>query len=348
MSAATQVEKTDFMSMPVDLGQRLLALVPEDSQEWVELRTAVFNWKERRQTSVRVPPHHMDGTDDPERNFYARGWNACLGQIESLNTQPNTCTVQGAEGEPGVFLHVHELLENGGGTWLGCSSEEIVRKVLDEETGTEVIALIRLSDHREHVAPLVAEIAALRFELEVEKSIRAGAMLKEDLAKLESLQVVGHGVFLIEHGQNTPYFSGEGPKALKFGHDYAKSLLNMPGSGMTKVSDIEPLVCLSEVSRLVAAIRAGQKGECADGIERDALRWRALLACGRIRALGSAGLTKDVDTYGHPYGNSAHLGLELWTVHPAGTEPMAIEWLNKFADKAVAVMQSKESAEAHD
>jgi len=262
MSAATPVEKTEFMSMPVDLAKRLLALIPEDSQEWVELRTAWCCWSERRLTSVRVPHNLVDGTEDPERNFYARGWNACLDKVKSLNTQQNTCTLQGDEGEPEVFLHVHELLSNGGGVWLGNSSEDIVRKAHDEgETGEEVIALVRLTDHRQRIAPLVAEIAELRTELEVEKSIRAGAMLKEDLTKLESLEVVGHGVFLVEYGHKTPYYSGEGPKALKFGHEYAQSLLKMPSSGMTKVSDIEPLVCLSEVTRLVAAIRAGAKGD---------------------------------------------------------------------------------------
>lgn len=262
MSSENQVEKTEFMSMPVDLANKLLALIPRESEEWVELRTAVSCWSERRLISVRAPHHLVDGTDDPERNFYARGWNACLDKVKSLNTQQNTCTLQGDEGEPEVFLHVHELLSNGGGVWLGNSSEEIVRQSHDEgETGEEVIALVRLSDHRERVAPLIAEIAELRTELEVEKSIRAGAMLKEDLAKIESLEVVGHGVFLVEYGHKTPYYSGEGPKALKFGHEYAQSLLKMPSSGMTKVSDIEPLVCLSEVARLVAAIRAGAKGE---------------------------------------------------------------------------------------
>lgn len=248
---------------------------------------------------VRLPAFRVDGTEDPERDFYARGWNACIERVTSLNKPQCTCTLQGDGTEPEVFLHVHELLGNGGGVWLGNSSEDIVRKSYDEgETGEEVIALVRLSDHREHVAPLVAEIATLRTELELERSIRAQSMTQEELAKLSSLEVVGHGVFLIEHGEKRPYLSTEGPGALKFGHEYALSLLKCPSSGMTQVSNIESLVRLSDVHRLVAALeaKAGAYGEGDGGFEQDALRWRAVIGCARVKALGSSGLSALIST----------------------------------------------------
>ena len=74
-----------------------------------------------------------------------------------------------------------------------------------------------------------------------------------------------------------------------------------------------------------------------DDILKGAERWRALIGCARIRALGSAGITSDTSTYGEPYGNKCHLGIELWTVHECQSEPIAIEWLTFFADKAVIV-----------
>lgn len=45
------------------------------------------------------------------------------------------------------FIYVHELIENSGGIWIGCPSEDVVRKSHTEgETGEEVIALVKLSD----------------------------------------------------------------------------------------------------------------------------------------------------------------------------------------------------------
>lgn len=69
---------------------------------------------------------------------------------------------------------------------------------------------------------------------------------------------------------------------------------------------------------------------------RDAARWRAVVGCARVRVLGSAGLHSDTDMYGNPHGNNAHIGLELWTKHDAGSYPEAIADFTKFADKAVA------------
>jgi hypothetical protein len=45
------------------------------------------------------------------------------------------------------FIYVHELLENGGGIWLGCDDEAVVRSAYDKgEIGEEVITLVKLSD----------------------------------------------------------------------------------------------------------------------------------------------------------------------------------------------------------
>lgn len=41
-------------------------------------------------------------------------------------------------------------------------------------------------------------------------------------------------------------------------------------------------------------------------LQQDALRWRALMSCQRIRVLGSAGLGST---------EYQHMGLELWTKH---------------------------------
>lgn len=65
-------------------------------------------------------------------------------------------------------------------------------------------------------------------------------------------------------------------------------------------------------------------------LEPDALRWLAVIGCARVRALGSAGLEKEyTDGY-------AHIGLELWTHHEAESSDISIDWLSRFADKAVA------------
>jgi hypothetical protein len=342
MEQNTQIE---YMSFPVELAKRLMGDLAEESENRIELRKHLSCWSERRVTSVRVPAYRYASTEDTEGEFFTRGWNACLEKVKTLNTVQNICTLQGDGTEPEVFLHVHELLSNGGGVWLGNSSEEIVRKNHDDgETGPDVIALVRLSDQREHVAPLVAEIASLRTELEEERSIRSRSMTEEELASLSSLEVVGHGVFLVENGQQISHLSTEGPKALKFGHDCALGLLRIPSSGVTEVSDIEPLVRLSGVHRLVAAMRASAGAD----FEQDALRWRAVIGCARLRALGSSGLTSDFDFYGNPHGNNAHIGLELWTMHDAGTEELGVRWFNKFADKAVAVMLAKAEGKVHD
>lgn len=57
----------------------------------------------------------------------------------------------------------------------------------------------------------------------------------------------------------------------------------------------------------------------------DAANWRALINCARMTAMGSAGLT------GAPTANnSAHLTINLWTVHEDHGDAFAREWLKKF------------------
>jgi len=75
--------------------------------------------------------------------------------------------------------------------------------------------------------------------------------------------------------------------------------------------------------------------------KEDAERWRALIGCARVRVLGSAGITRDIDSFGNAYGDFCHIGVELWTKHECSSEPTAIEWLTKFADKAVSVKNNE-------
>lgn len=57
------------------------------------------------------------------------------------------------------FIYVHELIENSGGIWIGCPSEDVVRKSHTEgETGEEVIALVKLSDAQARIEELETEL----------------------------------------------------------------------------------------------------------------------------------------------------------------------------------------------
>lgn len=69
----------------------------------------------------------------------------------------------------------------------------------------------------------------------------------------------------------------------------------------------------------------------------DAERWRALISCARVRVVDSTGLTSDVNSYGRPYGDYAHISINLWTEHACKSDEWDVEHLTKFADKAVAV-----------
>jgi hypothetical protein len=56
---------------------------------------------------------------------------------------------------PEANLYAHELLSNGGGIWLACSSEAILRQTHDpDETGDEVRALYTADQMRAYRAAL--------------------------------------------------------------------------------------------------------------------------------------------------------------------------------------------------
>lgn len=58
-----------------------------------------------------------------------------------------------------VFIYAHELLDVGGGVWLGCPEEESVRKAhIPGETGDEVVELCRLTDAQALIAELREEL----------------------------------------------------------------------------------------------------------------------------------------------------------------------------------------------
>lgn len=98
-----------------------------------------------------------------------------------------------------------------------------------------------------------------------------------------------------------------------------------------------------EVNGLVAAPDEALAGElAATATALDAEKWRALTGCARVRMLGNAGCNPDkqLDPYGKPYGDFAHIGLELWTMHSAPTEPTALAALEVFVDKAVKLRRA--------
>ena len=84
----------------------------------------------------------------------------------------------------------------------------------------------------------------------------------------------------------------------------------------------------------------------------DAARWRALLACGRIRLFGTAGVNgsgvhdpSQLDTYKNPYGNYVHFGAEFWSTFPdqdyyntKENPAYARATLTEFADACRAAM----------
>lgn len=78
----------------------------------------------------------------------------------------------------------------------------------------------------------------------------------------------------------------------------------------------------------------------------DAQRWRAFLASGYLRHIGSAGLVKDRGT------NYAHIGMEIWTIFGEDEkDPRVIEsnkkmqeLLTKYADKMIRVLEERDGA----
>lgn len=138
----------------------------DDSPYLADLQALLAGANEYRVAGARLPALRVVGEEGGELDPFDKGWNACVEKATSLNNPRLISTVRGSPDEPEVFLHVHELIGNGGGIWLGCSDEETVRKGYDEgETGTEIVALVRLVDHREHVSKLL--ITNMELETEV-------------------------------------------------------------------------------------------------------------------------------------------------------------------------------------
>jgi hypothetical protein len=70
-------------------------------------------------------------------------------------------------------------------------------------------------------------------------------------------------------------------------------------------------------------------------LREDAERWRALIGCARISAMGCAGLETPKEN------GYAHLTVNLWTVSPDGSDPMAARRLRQFADIAVRLRRER-------
>jgi hypothetical protein len=119
---------------------------------------------------ARLPALRVVGEEGGELDPFDKGWNACVEKATSLNNPRSISTLRGSAGEPEVFIHVHELIGSGGGIWLGTSNEDDVRKAYDEgETGTEIVALVRLGDHRQHVSKLLTTNMELETEVKALK-----------------------------------------------------------------------------------------------------------------------------------------------------------------------------------
>lgn len=65
---------------------------------------------------------------------------------------------------------------------------------------------------------------------------------------------------------------------------------------------------------------AGARLTSEVSVEGDAAKWRALLSCGRMRVIGSAGI-------GTPH---AHIGMEFWSEHPEPTTEYSSEQFSRF------------------
>lgn len=110
---------------------------------------------------------------------------------------------------------------------------------------------------------------------------------------------------------------------------------------LVSVEDFELLVKIKGIAAECGVVNLTIGTVPSADSELAAKRWNALINCARIRALGSSGLTSELDPYGKPHGNYGHLGLELWTIHPPydGDGSFGREWLIKFADKAISAQE---------
>lgn len=101
---------------------------------------------------------------------------------------------------------------------------------------------------------------------------------------------------------------------------------------------------MSEVTNV--AVSNSEASAAISTNERDAKRWRAFQAAGRIRRLGFAGL-REYRIEERP--NYAHIGMEIWSEYGTnmdqeqfaeGNEDMK-SLLNEFADRMIALIESR-------
>jgi hypothetical protein len=143
--------------------------LPADSPFLADLQALLAGANEYRVAGARLPALRV-ADEGQELDTFDKGWNACVEKATSLNNPRSISTLRGSAGEPEVFIHVHELIGSGGGIWLGSSNEDDVRKAYDEgETGTEIVSLVRLGDHREHVSKLLIRNTELETEVKALK-----------------------------------------------------------------------------------------------------------------------------------------------------------------------------------
>ncbi|MFK4135939.1 hypothetical protein ACI2KR_27195 [Pseudomonas luteola] len=99
--------------------------------------------------------------------------------------------------------------------------------------------------------------------------------------------------------------------------------------------------CFGEASKALADMTDlyNKAQDNADALKTDAERWRALIACARIKFFGWSGYEKK-DPYGNSPGNYRHFGAEFWTIHShemtESERGKAAEKLIGFADAARA------------
>lgn len=134
--------------------------------------------------------------------------------------------------------------------------------------------------------------------------------------------------------QHVPEPSNEGPGSAAVGADLTLldevlGYLDRAAFALATAGNEELARCYHDhVVRLRAPRQPSADAE-------DAAMWRALVGCGRIRIVGSAGLhSENPNKY-------AFLTLELWTTYPgATTSPVAIETLEKFVSIAREAAES--------
>lgn len=155
---------------------------------------------------------------------------------------------------------------------------------------------------------------------------KASRMMARDLTRFDAACEVNK--YLLEQG--TPYYYMHRMCIVLFGND--------EGTEAARAPDTDP-----------------QPSPAAQEDALDAARWRALLACGRIRIIGTAGVTgtgahdpKALDPNKQPYGNYVHFGAEFWSTFPdqdyyntKENPAYARATLTEFADAARAAQEGK-------